>query len=98
MAESEKALRESILAHRRLISEAGFGGPFASDVSARSGDSILITPAGGSLALRPASLARMPLGGEYGAWKGPTKPSPEWRLHLDIARARPDIGAILRFE
>ena len=34
----------------------------------------------------------MPLVGEYGAWKGPRKPTSEWRIHLDIARARPDIG------
>ena len=24
------------------------------------------------------------------------KPSNEWRLHLDLARARPDVGAIVR--
>jgi L-fuculose-phosphate aldolase len=40
----------------------------------------------------------MPLVGEYGSWKGPLKPSAEWRIHLDIARARPDIGAIVRFQ
>ncbi len=40
----------------------------------------------------------MPLAGEYGAWKGPLKPSSEWRLHLDIMRARPDVGAIVRLQ
>ena len=35
---------------------------------------------------------------EYGSWKGPLKPSSEWRIHLDIAHARPDIGAIVRFQ
>ena len=43
-------------------------------------------------------IARMPLVGEYGAWAGPLKPSSEWRIHLDIARARADIGAIVRFQ
>ena len=43
-------------------------------------------------------IARMPLVGEYGAWKGPLKPSGEWRIHLDIVRARPDIGGIVRFQ
>jgi L-fuculose-phosphate aldolase len=98
MADNEKALRESILAHCRVLAEIGLGERFMSDVSVRLGDSILITPAASSVVLRPASIARMPLGGEYGAWKGPLKPSAEWRLHLDIARARPDIGAILRFQ
>ena len=37
----------------------------------------------------------MPLNGEYGAWSGPLKPSTEWRFHLDIMRARPDVGAIV---
>jgi L-fuculose-phosphate aldolase len=40
----------------------------------------------------------MPLVGEYGAWKGPMKPTGEWRIHLDIVRARPDIGGIVRFQ
>jgi L-fuculose-phosphate aldolase len=99
MAATEKSLRESIVAHAARLAAAGFGDARAIDVSARSGDSILITPAGIRLsALRPAVVASMPLGGEYGAWAGPTKPSGEWRIHLDIARARPDIGAVVRFQ
>ena len=39
----------------------------------------------------------MSLDGEYGAWSGPLKPSTEWRFHLDIMRARPDVGAIVHF-
>ena len=49
-------------------------------------------------ALRPAGpddLPPMPLHGEYGAWEGPLDPSSEWRFHLDIMRARPDVGAIV---
>lgn len=98
MADSEKALRAAVLGHFQALAEAGFGGPFSIDVSARSGDSLLITPDAGSAPLRPSSIARMPIGGEYGAWRGPLKPSSEWRVHLDIARARPDVGAILRFQ
>jgi L-fuculose-phosphate aldolase len=37
----------------------------------------------------------MPVEGEYGAWEGPLKPSTEWRFHLDILRARPEVGAIV---
>lgn len=99
MAASEKALRESIIAHCASVVAAGFGGASRSDISARSDGSLLITPSGANYAsLRPAMIARMPLVGEYGAWKGPLKPSAEWRIHLDIARARPDIGAIVRFQ
>jgi L-fuculose-phosphate aldolase len=97
MATTEKALRESIVAHGARIVASGLGD--APDVSARFRDSLLITPSGANCAsLRPAMIALMPLTGEYGAWAGPIKPSGEWRMHLDIARARPDIGAIVRFQ
>jgi L-fuculose-phosphate aldolase len=99
MATTEKALRESIIAHGASIMAAGLGGALGGDISARFDDSLLITPSGASYTrLRPAMIARMPLVGEYGAWKGPLKPSGEWRIHLDIVRARPDIGGIVRFQ
>ena len=99
MATTEKALRESVIAHGARVVEAGLGGAPAGDISARFSDKLLITPSGTQYAaLRPAMIAAMPLGGEYGAWKGPMKPSGEWRIHLDVARARPDVGAIIRFQ
>ena len=99
MAANEKALRELIIAHGASLIAAGFGGAPVGDISARIEDSLLITPSGASTAsLRPTMIARMPLVGEYGSWRGPLKPSGEWRIHLEIARARPDIGAIMRFQ
>jgi L-fuculose-phosphate aldolase len=99
MATTEKALRESMISHGARIVAAGLGGAPAGDISARVADSILITPSGANyVTLRPPMIALMPLGGEYGAWAGPLKPSGEWRIHLDIARARPDVGAIVRFQ
>ena len=98
MATTEKALREAIIAHGASVVAAGLGGALVSDISARFEDSLLITPSGADYAsLRPAMIALMPLVGEYGAWKGPMKPTSEWRIHLDIVRARPDIGGIVRF-
>lgn len=99
MATTEKAMRESIIAHGASLIAAGLSGPIGGDISARFDDSLLITPSGVSYPrLRPPMIALMPLIGEYGAWKGPLKPAGEWRIHLDIARARPDIGAIVRFQ
>ena len=100
MATTEKALRESIVALGARIVASGLGDAPDGDVSARFQDLLLITPSGANnyAALRPAMITRMPLIGEYGAWAGPIKPSGEWRMHLDIARARPDIGAIVRFQ
>ena len=99
MAANEKALRESIIAYGASLAAAGLGAAAGGDISVRFDDSLLITPGGASYAsLRQAMIARMLLVGEYGAWAGPLKPSSEWRIHLDIARARPDIGAIVRFQ
>jgi L-fuculose-phosphate aldolase len=99
MAANDKALRESIVAHGLSLLASGLDGAPDGDMSARLEDTLLITPSGASIdSLKPTMIARMPLVGEYGSWKGPMKPSAEWRLHLDIARARPDIGAIVRFQ
>jgi L-fuculose-phosphate aldolase len=99
MATTEKGLREAIIAHAAHIAAAGLGRAPDGDISARLDDSLLITPSGADYSgLRPAMIARMPLTGEYGAWAGPMKPSGEWRIHLDIIRARPDVGAIVRFQ
>jgi L-fuculose-phosphate aldolase len=99
MATTEKALREMIAAQSAAFRAAELGGAFVGDISARFKDFLLITPsAANSGDLRPATIALMPLVGEYGAWKGPRKPTSEWRIHLDIVRARPDIGGIVRFQ
>jgi L-fuculose-phosphate aldolase len=76
MATTEKALRESIIGYCATAVAAGFGGAPVGDISARYEDSLLITPSGVNYAaLRPPMIALMPLVGEYGAWKGPTKPT-----------------------
>ena len=99
MATTEKALRESMIANGANVVAAGLGGALMGDISARFKNSLLITPSGADYArLRPTMIARMPLVGEYGAWKGPMKPTGEWRIHLEIVRARPDIGGIVRFQ
>src|SRR5208282_4147454 len=87
------------VAHGARIVASGLGDAPDGDISARLSDSLLITPSGANYAsLRPAMIALMPLVGEYGAWAGPIKPAGEWRIHLDIARARPDVGAVVRFQ
>jgi L-fuculose-phosphate aldolase len=66
------------------------------NISARLGDALLITPSGLPYEeMAPEDIAVMPLEGEYGSWKGPYAPSTEWRFHLDIMRARRDVGAIV---
>jgi ribulose-5-phosphate 4-epimerase/fuculose-1-phosphate aldolase len=50
MATTEKALRESIIAHGATVAAAGPGGALVGDISARFEDSLLITPSGANYA------------------------------------------------
>jgi L-fuculose-phosphate aldolase len=96
MATSEKALRDEIVASGIRLLTSGLTHGSSGNISARTGDAMLITPSAVPYPkLRPTMIARMPLGGEYGAWSGPLRPSNEWRIHLDVMRARPDVGAIV---
>jgi L-fuculose-phosphate aldolase len=92
----EKELRAAIVAQCRAMNAAGLNQGTAGNISARFGEAMLITPSAIPYdVMRPDMLARMPLGGDYGAWTGAHTPSTEWRFHLDILRARPDVGAIV---
>jgi L-fuculose-phosphate aldolase len=96
MAVKEKALRAAIVAQCRALNASGLNQGSAGNISVRLGEGMLITPSAIPYdLLRPEMLPVMPINGEYGAWSGPLKPSSEWRFHLDIMRARPDVGAIV---
>jgi len=93
---NEKELRADIVAQCRAMNAAGLNQGTSGNISARFGEAMLITPSAIPYdAMRPAMIARMPIEGDYGAWSGPHPPSTEWRFHLDILRARPDVGAIV---
>jgi L-fuculose-phosphate aldolase len=96
MNTDEFALRREIVEACLTMNARGFNQGKSGNVSARFGESILITPT--SLPyeqMKPEDLTQMPINGEYGSWTGPHPPSTEWRFHLDIARSRPDVGAIV---
>lgn len=93
---SEHQLRIDIVARCRELDAAGLNRGSSGNVSARVGDAMLITPSAvPSADLAPDLIGRMPLHDDQGAWEGPMKPSSEWRFHLDLMRARPDVGAIV---
>jgi L-fuculose-phosphate aldolase len=59
----------------------------------RFSDRILITPSGVPYPdLAPRELVEMSF---TGAAEGRLRPSSEWRFHVDIYRARPEVGAIV---
>ncbi len=89
-------LREDIVAVSRELDRTGLNRGSSGNVSARDGDAMLVTPSSIPPAdLTPEMIARMPFDGAYGDWEGPLKPSTEWRFHLDLMRARPDLGAVV---
>jgi L-fuculose-phosphate aldolase len=87
--------RSSLVAAYRELIARGLSQGTAGNVSARRGEAMLITPSAlPAAAMRAADIAQMRLA-EDGAWRGRARPSSEWRMHRDIYRARPEIGAIV---
>jgi L-fuculose-phosphate aldolase len=96
MTKEERALREGIVAKARWMNAIGLNQGTSGNISARYKDVMLITPSATAYdAMTPQMIATMPLEADYGAWTGPLKPSTEWRFHLDIMKARSDVGAIV---
>ena len=96
MTQAEPKLRESIVEKARWMNANGLNQGTSGNISARLGEHMLITPSAIPYeAMQPEMLALMPLAGEYGAWEGDAPPSTEWRFHLDIMRARPEVGGIV---
>jgi L-fuculose-phosphate aldolase len=100
MTDDERALRQAIIDKCLWMNASGLNQGTSGNISARFGDRMLITPSATPYDdLRPEMIASMPIVGAeaegYGHWQGPLKPSTEWRFHLDIFAARPDVGAIV---
>lgn len=96
MEKAEMALRRGIVDACRSMNAMGINQGTSGNISARYGDVMLITPSGVPYEeMMPEDIARMPIEGEYGHWEGPMQPSSEWRFHLDIMRARPEVGSVV---
>lgn len=92
----EKELRQGLVDACLWMNASGINQGTSGNISARYKEVMLITPSGVPYdEMKPEDIAAMPLEGEYGAWEGPVKPSSEWRFHLDIMKARPQVGAIV---
>ena len=93
---AEKALRREIVETCRAMNAAGINQGTSGNVSARCGEKLLITPSGLPYdAMTPEDIVAMPLDRDDGSHEGALAPSSEWRFHLDITRARPDVGAVV---
>ena len=84
--------REVIAAVRWLLGRGLLSGT-SGNVSRRTADGFLITPTGvPSEALNAAELVEVALDGRP---RGVRLPSSEWRLHRDVYRQRPEVGAVV---
>lgn len=91
---SDDALRRELVATARRMSELGLTPGMSGNVSVRCPDGLLVTPSGMPYAeLVPGDVVELDLTGAVRA--GHRAPTTEWRLHLDILRARPDVHAIV---
>lgn len=96
MTTSEPVLRQAIVDYCRVMAESGLSSGTTGNISARCADEMLITPTGlGYDEMQPGDIAATPLAGDGSDWRGPYGPSSEWRFHLGIFQARPEIGGII---
>lgn len=91
----EKAMRTALIATAQAMNASGINVGTAGNLSVRSGDEMLITPSGvpyGTLV--PDDIVAMSADTTWRA-TGERRPSSEWRFHLDVLAARPDIEAVV---
>lgn len=90
----ERGLREAIVAAGRSLKGRGLTSGRTGNLSARSGEGLLITPTGVPYeTMSPDQIVAVAADGTPAP--GGFAPSSEWQLHLEIYRARPDALAIV---
>jgi len=94
MTDTDRELRHAIIAITRALDEAGLVPNKSGNVSCRSANGFLITPAGVPYAeLVPDHIVELSPDGSPDP-AGP-RPSSEWRMHEAIYALRPDAEAIV---
>ena len=89
-------LRREIIATARRMNDLGINQGVSGNLSARAGDGLLVTPSGVAYdVLGPADIVEMGFDGRWRCARPERRPSSEWRFHLDILKARPELGAVL---
>lgn len=94
MPNPEMDLRLRLAAAYRRLDASGVNQGTSGNLSVRLDDErFLVSPSGiGSVSLVPEDI---PLTRFNGRWTGSRRPSSEWRIHRDILRARPEVGAVV---
>ncbi len=88
--------RIALIEAARSMAGLGINQGNAGNISVRTAEGMLITPSAIAYdEMTPDMVPLMPLDGDYGGFEGKRRPSSEWRFHLDIMRARPEVGAVV---
>ncbi len=88
-----KDLRRKVIETCLAMNALGINHGTSGNVSVRTDEGFLITASGVPYAkMKPEQVVEMDLDGGY---RGPYLPSSEWRMHLDIFKARPEAQAIV---
>ena len=86
-------LRHEVIKTCLKMNEEGINQGTSGNVSVRTDEGFLITASGIVYdKMKPAHVIEMDLEGNY---RGDYLPSTEWRMHMDIFRARPEARAIV---
>jgi L-fuculose-phosphate aldolase len=90
---TERAKRQSIIDACRSMNTLGINQGTSGNISLRHKDGLLITPTSVPYeTMQPKQIVFM---GMDGSFDPAQRPSSEWRFHLDILRARPEINAVV---
>jgi L-fuculose-phosphate aldolase len=92
--DDEAAVRRAVVAAMRELDQRGLNYGTSGNVGVRVAGGVLVTPSGiGPHRLAPEDLVRLGPRGDVLA--GHRRPTSEWRIHVDVLAARPDIGAVV---
>ena len=92
-AGQSKVKRQAIIDACRRMNALGINQGTSGNISVRDGDGLLITPTSVPYdAMTPEQIVFMDMNG---AFMEGHRPSSEWRFHLDILRARPEVEAVV---
>jgi L-fuculose-phosphate aldolase len=90
---NDREKRQSIIDACRRMNALGINQGTSGNISLRHCDGMLITPSAVPYeAMTPEQIVLMDLDGGFDPGQ---KPSTEWRFHLDIFKARPEINAVV---
>jgi len=92
-ATSEREKRQSIIDACRSMNALGINQGTSGNISLRHDTGLLITPTSVPYeTMQPEQIVFMDLDGSFDPAQ---RPSSEWRFHLDILKARPEVNAVV---